>query len=319
MNNLTKIKDMSARYGISARTLRYYEDMGLITSIRTDEYAYRLYDEAAVKKLEQILILRKLNISIKDIHIIFNSSGSDIVLDVLGKKIDDIDGEISLLHELKHIISSFVNHFRKIDFNKESDIKLLFEKAKEIEQQIITMEYEGNPSSFKRLIEINDNLRLWHHEPTLVRLPKFKAVSTGYHTAADEDRLWSLWAWIDKNEHVIPFKKHLTKYGLDFILTKDGKFSMICAVNDDINKTDLAPYELIEFKGGLYATSISHEGYDESLLNGASKIMRWIENSNFTYDNERQIMGENINDDEEIQKGLKCYQFLLYVPIKLRV
>ena len=30
MNELTKIKDVSSRYGITARTLRYYEDMGLI-------------------------------------------------------------------------------------------------------------------------------------------------------------------------------------------------------------------------------------------------------------------------------------------------
>ena len=88
---------MTARYDLSARTLRYYEDMGLIRSIRSDEYAYRLYDEANVTRLEQILILRKLNISIKDIQRIFSAPGSGIVLEVLGKKVDDIDGEISLM------------------------------------------------------------------------------------------------------------------------------------------------------------------------------------------------------------------------------
>ena len=58
MNDLIKIRDVSVKYDISARTLRYYEDMGLITSARSDDYAYRLYDEAAVQRLEQILILR---------------------------------------------------------------------------------------------------------------------------------------------------------------------------------------------------------------------------------------------------------------------
>jgi len=67
MDNLIKIRDISNKYNVSARTLRYYEDMGLLTSIRSDEYAYRLYDAQAIIKLEQILILRKLNISIKDI------------------------------------------------------------------------------------------------------------------------------------------------------------------------------------------------------------------------------------------------------------
>jgi len=143
MNNLVKIKDMSSKYGISARTLRYYEDMGLITSIRTDEYAYRLYDEAAVKKLEQILILRKLNINIKDIRQIFDASDSKAVLEILSKKVEDIDGEVSLLHELKEIVFTFIRYIKKADFNKESDVKMLYDKTKEIETQIANVKYEN--------------------------------------------------------------------------------------------------------------------------------------------------------------------------------
>lgn len=73
MNHLVKIRDMTARYDLSARTLRYYEDIGPIKSTRSDDYAYRLYDEANAKRLEQILILRRLNISIKDIQRIINT------------------------------------------------------------------------------------------------------------------------------------------------------------------------------------------------------------------------------------------------------
>ncbi|WP_313340027.1 MerR family transcriptional regulator [Sedimentibacter sp.] len=57
--------NVSSKYDITARTLRYYEDMGLLYSTRSDDYAYRMYDKNAVRRLEQILILRKLNISIK--------------------------------------------------------------------------------------------------------------------------------------------------------------------------------------------------------------------------------------------------------------
>ncbi|MCL2512971.1 MAG: MerR family transcriptional regulator, partial [Oscillospiraceae bacterium] len=67
MNKLIKIQEVSNKYDITARTLRYYEDTGLIISTRSEDYAYRLYDEAAIKRLEQILVLRKLNISIRDI------------------------------------------------------------------------------------------------------------------------------------------------------------------------------------------------------------------------------------------------------------
>lgn len=72
MRELIKISEVSLKYDISTRALRYYEDKGLIDSIRTEDYAYRLYDDIAIKRIEQILVLRKLNISIKDIKNIFS-------------------------------------------------------------------------------------------------------------------------------------------------------------------------------------------------------------------------------------------------------
>jgi DNA-binding transcriptional MerR regulator/uncharacterized glyoxalase superfamily protein PhnB len=158
MNDLIKIKDMSSKYDISARTLRYYEDMGLIESVRNDDYAYRMYDDIAVKRLEQILILRKLNISIKDIQRIFNTSGSEVVLEVLGKKVDAIDEEVSLLHELKEIVLEFIKQIEQSDFGKESDVKLLYEKAKEIETQIVNVDYDGNSANVNRLLEVTEKL-----------------------------------------------------------------------------------------------------------------------------------------------------------------
>lgn len=158
MNELIKIKEMSGRYGISARTLRYYEDMGLIESIRNDDYAYRLYDEAAIKRLEQILILRRLNISIKDIRHVFNAPGSDAVLEVLDKKVSDIDDEVALLHELKDIVMDFIRQIRNADFSKDNDVKLLYEKAKDIETQLVNVDYNGNQSAVNRFAEVTEKL-----------------------------------------------------------------------------------------------------------------------------------------------------------------
>lgn len=158
MNELIKIRDISTKYDISARTLRYYEDMGLITSTRNGDYAYRQYDDNAIRRLEQILILRKLNISVKDIQRIFNTSGSEVVLDVLGKKVNAIDEEISLLHELKKIVLDFIRQIEQSDFGDESDVKRLYEKAKEIETQIINVDYDGNAANVNRLLEVTEKL-----------------------------------------------------------------------------------------------------------------------------------------------------------------
>ena len=160
MGELIKIREMSLQYGISARALKYYEEMGLIASTRSDDYAYRLYDDAAAQRLEQILILRKLNISIKDIRRIFDTSGSEVVLEVLGKKVDAIDEEVSLLHELREIVLDFIRQIEQADFEKESDIKMLHEKAKEIETQFVNVDYEGNAANVNRLLEVTEKLSM---------------------------------------------------------------------------------------------------------------------------------------------------------------
>lgn len=53
--------------------LRYYEQIGLIESKRKDDYAYRVYDEEAICRLRQIIILRKLRVPVKQIIRILNN------------------------------------------------------------------------------------------------------------------------------------------------------------------------------------------------------------------------------------------------------
>ena len=65
---LQTASQVSRDYGISTRMLRYYEQMGLMESNHVDDYAYRVYDDAALKRLQQIIILRKLQIAHIDIH-----------------------------------------------------------------------------------------------------------------------------------------------------------------------------------------------------------------------------------------------------------
>ena len=138
MNGLTKINDVKNRYDITARTLHYYEKMGLLKSIRDENSGYRLYDENAIVRLKQILILRKMNISIRDIGYIFTTNNSDRVLSVLDKKIDDIDNEVALLYELKEVILEFIRQMRQVDFYNEADVKTLFDKAELIETSLKT-------------------------------------------------------------------------------------------------------------------------------------------------------------------------------------
>ena len=158
MAELIKAGELANRYGVSTRTLRYYEEIGLIQSIRTMDYAYRMYDGANIKRLEQILILRKLNIGLKDIQHIFNTAGSEVVLEVLEKKVNDIDEEIALLRELREIVIAFIRQIEQADFSNDDHVKLLYDKAKEIETQLVNADYTGNSSPVHRLFEVTEKL-----------------------------------------------------------------------------------------------------------------------------------------------------------------
>lgn len=71
--NLTTISEISKNFDISTRTLRYYEKIGLLQSSKKEGYAYRTYDEEAITRLQQIIILRKLRIPLKQIIEILDS------------------------------------------------------------------------------------------------------------------------------------------------------------------------------------------------------------------------------------------------------
>jgi len=321
MDKLIKIKEVSTKYDITARTLRYYEDMGLLTSTRSDDVAYRLYDETAIQRLEQILILRKLNISIKDIQKIFAATGSEVVLEVLGNKVQNIDNEVSLLHELKEIILDFIQEIERVDFAANSAIKNLYDKAKEIETQFGNVNYIGKPSNINRLVEITEKLDKKIPDVMIVRLPAFRVVFGNI----DELMAWSFdgekWAY---NEEHAGFFKNVLFDCVDFLVrSNDDEFEYVMAVQDKITEADTAPFPIKTFSGGLYAMAMSINDDDESIGKVEFKIVERLEKStNFEYDDTRGVLGTmpylDESEDDEIKKGLGYHQLLRLVPIKLK-
>lgn len=60
------VHEVSRMSGVTIRTLRYYDRIGLLPAART-EAGYRLYDDAALTRLQRILLLKELEIPLKDI------------------------------------------------------------------------------------------------------------------------------------------------------------------------------------------------------------------------------------------------------------
>jgi DNA-binding transcriptional MerR regulator len=67
MANCMKIGDVARQTGLSLRTLRYYEELGLIAPLDRTKGGFRLYDGTVFKRLEGIQSLHDLKLSLGQI------------------------------------------------------------------------------------------------------------------------------------------------------------------------------------------------------------------------------------------------------------
>lgn len=105
---LQTISQISKQFNISTRTLRYYEQIGLITSTKKEGFAYRTYDESTVLRLQQIIVLRKLRIPLKQIAEILQSNDSAVAIDAFRQNLNEIEDEITALSTIKDVIESLL-------------------------------------------------------------------------------------------------------------------------------------------------------------------------------------------------------------------
>lgn len=72
------IKKLAEMAGISTRTLRYYDEIGLLKPCRINSSGYRIYGEKEVDKLQQILLYRSMDIKLEEIQNIISNPDFDI-------------------------------------------------------------------------------------------------------------------------------------------------------------------------------------------------------------------------------------------------
>ena len=113
MNQLQTISAVAKNLGVSSRTLRYYEQIGLIESNRMEDYAYRVFDEDAIRRLRQIIILRKLHVPVKQIREIFGNSEAVSVIEIFERNISKLDEQMTALSTVKSILSSLVHELQE--------------------------------------------------------------------------------------------------------------------------------------------------------------------------------------------------------------
>jgi DNA-binding transcriptional MerR regulator len=73
------VQKLSQLAGISARTIRYYDEIGILKPARINSSGYRIYGRAEVDRLQQILFYRELGVDLQSIKKIMSSPAFDEV------------------------------------------------------------------------------------------------------------------------------------------------------------------------------------------------------------------------------------------------
>lgn len=120
------IKEMSELTGVSARALRYYDEIGLFHPNGRSEAGYRLYDEKELEVLRQILYFRELDIPLRTIKEIIENPALDrkSILQTQKKMLISEEERLERLIDSIDVALKGANTMDFTVFNKEESSKM---------------------------------------------------------------------------------------------------------------------------------------------------------------------------------------------------
>ncbi len=96
------ISKLAKLAGVSTRTLRYYDEFGLLSPVRISSNGYRIYGQKEVDRLQQILFYRELGVPLEEVKLILSSKDFD--------ELTALEGHLSaLLAKRKHLDQMIAN------------------------------------------------------------------------------------------------------------------------------------------------------------------------------------------------------------------
>jgi len=248
---LVRIGELAAQYGITSRSLRYWEDVGIVKSCRTDK-GYRYFDDAGVRRIEHIILLRKLRMSIQDIQTVFTSDSLDHVIGVLQKHLERTSHEAEELTALNSVLDRLIKTAKAKSNSSETPMPPdtpTSSTAFESEDTLTTIlsECYSCMSENPGYSTVND--------VRIVRLPKMVFACYRTESATPENDCSKI-----VNEFVMGHSLHLRcgfrSFGFNNPEPREGNpvygYEMWVVVPEDFNVRE--PFYRKEFSGGLFAS-----------------------------------------------------------------
>lgn len=286
--DLQTISQVSRDYGISTRMLRYYEQVGLIQSLRKDDYAYRVYDETAMNRLRQIIVLRKLRVPVKQIISILNNCDAAEAVEIFMQNISEIDGEITALSTVKSILTRFVE-----EINEKADVNLKLLGDEAVFSVISSLSFSDNQIketreslSMEELNKANEELmKLEDKDVRIVYLPPMTIAAAYASGEGCEGKTLDMISKFTKESELLKIKPDARSFGFDCSQgpVGIGENSQVYEVWVSVPDAMEIPAPLVrrEFSGGLYAAHVLR-AWD---FQDWRRLKEWV-NASDKYDND---------------------------------
>ncbi len=317
------ISRVSQQFHISARMLRYYEKKGLISSKRIPDYSYRVYDEEAVKRIQQILVLRKLRIPVQQIATILDDNGQKQALEILQNNLSELDEEIAALGTLRDILGTLVCRLNesiqkrvRLDILKDTELLEILHVMKPPKTNLKEELYMGQLMDANKVLEGKMDVRI-------IYLPPSKIASYRYIGDSPEDVAKKVIYTFIRESNLPEIKPDFRLYGFNNPSPQEGQkeygYEFWVTIPEDMEvKT---PIEIKQFDGGLYAAHCINFGdFDEwetfvnLMMNNHEYEVQWREPEGMG-----GCLEEELNIYTNILKGAeKAEQLDLLIPIKKR-
>lgn len=124
MNNKRyKINEVAKMHNISKKALIHYDKIGLFKPQYVDEVNnYRYYDMKELPILKQIIYLKKIGFSLKEIKDLLDNRDHDIMINALTIRDNEIVKEIEKLQELHKSIEYLLSFYKEAKYLDNNDL-----------------------------------------------------------------------------------------------------------------------------------------------------------------------------------------------------
>ena len=152
-NNKIKLKigEFSKLNQVSVKTLRHYEEVGLLIPYETDEWTgYRYYDVAQLKTMNDIIYLKKLGFSLEEIKDMFDDGITKPTAEMIESKMKSCLAKQKLLEWRHNELDSLRRQLKKEKQMENITIKTL--------PAIIVASHRRIINSYQELFELCPNI-----------------------------------------------------------------------------------------------------------------------------------------------------------------